>query len=260
MANLTGQQIKDTYPGLLNLETATTGITSSFQQIQDGFGNNTNSRISTSGIISPNIPTVNNLKPDYMGIGFTTSAQFVPSSVQNRVCYQIFYDPGVYSYSALTYNVVTATTTNDVVTAAFYSLQQVPLVGVAPLTLIQSGITLTSNSTGVKTTALPSTLSFSGTGGGFYVLATIMSNSGTTPTVKYGIANTGVMNQQFSFGYYLNNAGTGTLLGHKFAAVSSFTYVTSKSAFQTGFTQSDISTTIQNFSNYGSMGFGLNVI
>ena len=27
MANLTNQQIKDTYPGLLNLATATTGIT-----------------------------------------------------------------------------------------------------------------------------------------------------------------------------------------------------------------------------------------
>ena len=39
MSTLTGQQINLTYPGLLNLETSTTGITSSFQQIHISFHN-----------------------------------------------------------------------------------------------------------------------------------------------------------------------------------------------------------------------------
>ena len=62
MSNLTGQQIKNTYPGLLNLATATSGITSSYQQVQDGLGNNTNTRISTNGILSPNLPSLNTLQ------------------------------------------------------------------------------------------------------------------------------------------------------------------------------------------------------
>lgn len=44
MSNLTGQQIQNTYEGLLNLEDSTTGITSNLQAIQDGLGNNTGDR------------------------------------------------------------------------------------------------------------------------------------------------------------------------------------------------------------------------
>ena len=193
MSNLTGQQIKDTYPGLLNLETATTGITSTYQQIQDGLGNNTNTRISTLGIQSPTIVGMNNLKPDYAGNGFGAGVGPAPiANTQNRVLYVPFYDPGVYSFSAISYNLGTLSSTSDVVSVAFYTLQQVPLVGVAPGNLIMSGITFDSSApatTGTKTTILPSTLSFSGTGGGFYIFAVYISNSNVTPTVRYGSAN-----------------------------------------------------------------------
>ena len=51
MGTLSGQSISDTYDGLLKLEDSTTGITSTYQQIQDGLGNDTNTKISTQGIM-----------------------------------------------------------------------------------------------------------------------------------------------------------------------------------------------------------------
>jgi hypothetical protein len=264
MANLTGQQIQNTYPGLLNLATATAGITSSYQQIQDGLGNNTNTRISTSGIISPNLVGINNLKPDYAGPGFLTTGVAPVANTQNRVLYQLFYDPGVYSYSAITYNVNTLTSTSDVATIAFYSLQQVPLYGVAPKDLLMSGITLTTNSTGVKTTTLPSTLSFSGTGSGWYVMAIIISNAGNvTPTWRYTNAALGVSNQAYAntWGSYMNAAGTALNYGSRIVSYATITFLTlnNLSAFQTSFSQSDISTNLSTTTNSG-MGFGLNTI
>jgi hypothetical protein len=55
MSNLTGQQIKDTYEGLLNLQDSTTGITNSFQAIQDGLGNDTGAQIKQDGFYSNNL-------------------------------------------------------------------------------------------------------------------------------------------------------------------------------------------------------------
>ena len=48
MGTLSGQSISDTYDGLLKLADSTTGITSTYQQIQDGLGNDTNTKISTN--------------------------------------------------------------------------------------------------------------------------------------------------------------------------------------------------------------------
>ena len=184
MSNLTGQAIQNTYPGLLNLETATTGITPSYQQIQDGVGNNTNSRISTNGLVGPNIYNVYQLKADYYGIGINATAVVGVASTQNVINAIPFYDNGLFSYSAITYNVATATTTSDTFEISFYDAQWVPGIGIAPNNLIMSGITLTVNSTGLKTTTLPSTLSFSGMGGGYYFMTYKISNSGVTPTVR----------------------------------------------------------------------------
>ena len=50
MSALTGNQIKDTYQGLLKLADSTTGITSSFQAVQDGLGNDTGLRIATGPV------------------------------------------------------------------------------------------------------------------------------------------------------------------------------------------------------------------
>lgn len=261
MPTLSGQTIQSTYQGLLKLADSTTGITSTYQQIQDGLGNNTNSRISTLGIQAPNFQTYNNLKPDYMGVGFTAAGVAASTNTQNRTLYSVFYDTGIYSYSAITYNCVTATTSSDVVNIAFYTMQQVPTIGIAPKDLIMSGITLVTNSTGIKTTTLPSTLSFSGTGGGYYIMAMIISNSNVTPTFRYTGMNIASYNQQFGLGFYINAAGTGTNLGSKATSIGPqfFNLLNNLSSFQTTYTQNDI---ITNFSTSipGAYGYCLNVI
>ena len=267
MSTLTGQQIKDTYDGLLNLQNSTTGITSTYQQIQDGLGNNTNTRISNVGIQSPTIVGMNNLKPDYAGNGFSVGAGTANiASTQNRVLYTLFYDPGVYSYSAVSYNLGTLSTTSDVVTMAIYTLQQVPGIGIAPATLIMSGITLDSASpatTGIRTTTLPSTLSFSGTGGGFYIMAFYVSNSNVTPTVRYGAPVIVTYNQSYAFnlGLYLNSAGTALAVGQKYGTAGSLSNVLNNLQFQSSYSVADITTNYATTTlGQPAWGFGLKTI
>jgi hypothetical protein len=107
MATLSGQSIQNTYDGLLKLADSTTGITSTYQQIQDGLGNNTNTKISTTGILSPNIVNMNNLKPDYCGNGFSTGAGTANTALtQNKVLYLPFYDTGNFSFSAIKLEII----------------------------------------------------------------------------------------------------------------------------------------------------------
>lgn len=266
MGTLTGQQINNTYDGLLKLADSTTGITSTYQQIQDGLGNDTNTRISTTGIQSPTLVGMNNLKPDYVGNGFQAAAGAANiANTQNRVLYSLFYDPGVYSYSAVSYNLTTLSSTSDVVNVAFYTLQQVPNIGIAPADLIMSGITFDSvapSTTGVKTTILPSTLSFSGTGGGFYIVAYYVSNAGVTPTVRYSLPTITLYNQSYAFnlGLYLNQLNTGTIVGQKYGTIGSIQNVLNL-PFQTSYTQSDITNNIvTTITTQQVWGFGLKPI
>jgi hypothetical protein len=263
MSNLTGQQINQTYDGLLNLQDSTTGITSTFQQIQDGLGNNTNTRISTAGILSPNIVNMNNLKPDFGGIGFNAGVGTANQALtQNKTLYGIFYDTGVNSYSAITYQCGTVTSTSDVVTMAIYTLQLVPGIGIAPKDLVMSGVTMISNSTGVKTTSLPSTLSFSGTGGGYYIVAYFVTNSGVTPTVRYTLGNFTTQNQSYStsLGLYLNAAGTGSAIGQKYGNIGSTNNVLNL-PFQSSYSQSDITTNyVTTITTQPGWGIALNTI
>jgi hypothetical protein len=266
MGTLTGQQINQTYDGLLKLADSTTGITSTYQQIQDGLGNDTNTRISTQGIISPNVVGMNNLKPDYAGNGFTAgSGTLFNANTQNRVLYLPFYDPGVYSFSAISYNLGTLSSTSDIVNVAFYTVQSVPLVGLAPKDLIMSGITFDSFSpatTGVKTSILPSTLSFSGTGGGFYMIAFYVSNAGVQPTVRYNQPNLSIANQSYAYnlGFYLTVAGTGTVVGQRFGNFSSVSSVINNLQFQTSYSPTDISTNVSTTVTGPAIGFGLKTI
>jgi hypothetical protein len=265
MATLTGQQINQTYDGLLKLEDSTTGITSTYQQIQDGLGNNTNTRISTQGILSPNLPSLNNLKPDYAGVGFSSGAGAASTALtQNKVLYYPFYDPGVYAFSAISYNLGSLTTTSDVVSMAFYTMGQVPIIGLSPQDLIMSGITLESaTSTGVKTTNLPSTLSFSGTGGGYYIAAFYVSNSGATPTVRYGTGSIIANNQSFAttLGFYLNAAGTGTNVGQRFPiSVGAGGMSVLNLPFQSSYTSAEITSNVSSTLSNTLWGFGLKPI
>jgi hypothetical protein len=174
-----------------------------------------------------------------------------------------FYDPGVYSFSAISYNLGTITTTSDVVSMAFYTMGQVPIIGVSPKDLIMSGITLESaTSTGVKTTNLPSTLSFSGTGGGFYIAAFYVSNSGVTPTVRYGSGTIVTNNQSFgaTLGLYLNTAGTGTNIGQRFPTNLGNSNAVLNLPFQSSYSTADITSNVSSTLSNQLWGFGLKPI
>jgi hypothetical protein len=264
MSNLTGQQIQNTYPGLLNLATATTGITTTPQQIQDGLGNNTGVKIATNFLTAPNVLGVQDFKADYYGLGFTANAGIPVASTQNIIIAQPFYDNGVYDYSAITYNIVTATTSSDVLTCSFYSSQYVDGVGLAPSVLIQSGITLTTNSTGVKVTTLPSTLSFSGYGPGYYWWVYKYSNSGATPTVRPASTSAGAFNTPLvmfaKLGFVTIPAGT--QIGGPIKSIAPGTLTIAYSGltnFQTSYSTTDVktySTTVQP----SAIGMALNTI
>jgi hypothetical protein len=196
MASLSGQTIQSTYPGLLKLETATTGITSSLQAIQDGLGNNTGLRISTTQLEAQNIPSFSPLKPRYFGSGFlnVTGVQF-GAGTQNTIISSPFYDGGIYEYSAITINIVTQTSTSDTLEFAIYTSQIINPNGLFPHIPIVSGLTADTTTTGLKTITLPSNISMSGYGGGLYWFVFKISNSGVQPTVRTG-ANATIQNIQ----------------------------------------------------------------
>jgi hypothetical protein len=128
-----------------------------------------------------------------------------------------------------------------------------------------SGITLESvapSLTGVKTTLLPSTLSFSGTGGGFYIVAFYVSNANVTPTVRYGSANITIANQSYAYniGYYLNAGGTGTQVGQKYGTFAQIQNVLNL-PFQSSYSAADITTNyVTTITTQPTWGFGLKPI
>lgn len=189
MSTLTGNQIKDTYQGLLKLADSTTGITSSFQSIQDGLGNNTGLRIATNQLEGPGLPSYVPLKAQYYGNGFLNAAgaQY-GAGTQNTILAVPFYDLAEYAYSAISINTQTITSTSDTVEIAIYTSQMINPFGVYPHTPIVSGITADTTSTGQKTFTFPSHISMSGYGGGIYWLVYKISNAGVQPTWRPGAA------------------------------------------------------------------------
>ena len=264
MATLSGQSIQNTYDGLLKLADSTTGITSSIQTIQDGLGNNTGMRAATNFFQSPTTFGINYLKGDYYGIGFTAANTGAIANTQNVIIASAFYDPGLYDYSAITYNIGVATTTSDVWTGAFYTAQFAPNGGLGPSILIQSGITFTTNSTGVKTTTLPSTLSFSGYGAGIYFFVFKIANAGVTPTVspKSATYPTATFNTLSAFGPIgMTIAANGTVMNSPFKVNTQGTSVvySSLSNFQTSYSTTDISSPSTTVTAPG-WGWALNTI
>ncbi len=88
MPTLSGQTIQSTYQGLLKLANSTSGITSTPQQIQDGLGNDTGTRIATNFLSAPNVfPMTSsaNFIPDYMGPGFLSAAVVPQANQQNKL-------------------------------------------------------------------------------------------------------------------------------------------------------------------------------
>lgn len=266
MSTLSGQSISNTYDGLLKLSDSTTGITSTLQAIEDGLGNNTGARIATNLFTAPNVVgmNLNDLKPDSLGIGYIAAGSYAPGAgSQGQVIFGYFYDTGVHSYSSITVNVTAPTSTSDVVELFFYNLQFVKDYGVFPRNQIMSGITLPSTSTGIQTVNLPSTLSFSGSGGGFYAYVLKYTNANVTPTVRYSSASFTVNNQSYaySFGLVRNNAGTGLNIGNRASPVTgSITYWFSTQATPATITEADVATRFNTTVVAAVPGFALNVI
>ena len=210
MSNLTGQQIKDTYDGLLNLQNSTTGITQSFQQIQDGLGNDTGLRIKQNQLQGGGLFSSSYLVPQFFGNTLQLAAgnQFA-AGTQNIIMATPFYDSGVFSYSAMSYYVGTATSTSDTCEAAIYSAQYVNGGGLHPKDVIISGLTIaTTGSTTLRTITFPSNISMSGTGAGPYFVVFKISNGGVQPTFRPGAGGVYIGLPQVFYGNVINLTGT----------------------------------------------------
>jgi hypothetical protein len=200
MSQLTGQQINQSYQGLLKLSDSSTGITSSFQSIEDGLGNDTGIDIKQNAIISPNILNLPRFAPSKGGLGYGSTGMVYQSNEYDSLVAFPFYDTGVNSYSSISYSISAATSTSDNVEIGFYTSQLDDTYGIIPYELIMTGGTLTVNSTGAKTTTLSQTLSFSGYGQGIYFAVVRTTNSGATPTVRFRAASL-----QSQFATFLGN-------------------------------------------------------
>jgi hypothetical protein len=221
MASLSGQTIQSTYPGLLKLETATTGITSNLQSIQDGLGNNTGLRIKTNQLESNNIISLIPLKARYYGNGYNNASATPYSNLQNVIIATPFYDKGSYSYSAMSFNVLTGST--DIVEIALYTSQMINPSGIFPYEPVISGLTANTTTSGIKTITFPTPISFSGYGAGMYYLvykitaasspvfrvSTSSSFSSFAPFLPgvYGFSQSLATNV-FATQYRFNNAGS----------------------------------------------------
>jgi hypothetical protein len=174
MSSLTGQQINQSYQGLLKLTDSTTGITAGHQSITDGEGNDTGIRIGENFFQPPYGISHYELEPnDYYGTGVGASQVSVTGSQPNSTTIEWFYDRGIESYSAVTFNMWTQADANEELRYAFYKLGYLPNYGyvatekVSP-TYTFTGITLGA---GFREHILDSPLSFSGTGPGLYAFA-----------------------------------------------------------------------------------------
>lgn len=202
MSTLTGNQIQNTYQGLLKLADSSTGITSNLQAVQDGLGNDTGMRITTNQLEVPNIMSFVPLKARYYGSGYAPAApQAFGAGTQNIILSTPFYDGGQYSYSAISINSVTATTSSDTLQFALYTSQMINPFGLYPHTPVISGLTADTTTTGQKTFVFPSHISFSGYGAGVYWIVYKISNGGVTPTFRSGQTFTTFPNN-FAVGIY----------------------------------------------------------
>jgi hypothetical protein len=188
MASLSGQSIQSTYQGLLKLADSTTGITSSFQAVQDGLGNDTGLRIATNQLESDNINSFVPLRARYYGAGYNNaSASPYSSGMQNIIIATPFYDNGNYSYSAMSFNVLTGST--EVVEMALYTTQLINPSGLFPYSPVISGLTADTTTTGIKTITFPTPISFSGYGAGVYWLVWKINNAGGAPVIRISTGN-----------------------------------------------------------------------
>lgn len=261
MSQLTNLQINQSYQGLLNLADSTSGITPTFQTIQDGLGNDIPARVSNSRFVSNNFVSYVNFTPDYMGNGLTTTSSAPIAGSQSGIITTLFYDSGVFEYSALTTSVITATSTSDIASFGFYTAQWVNGYGLSPAELIFSGTSLDVASTGFKTFTFGTNQTFSGTGSGIYFFVLEIRNAGVTPTMRLANKITSVtIEPAFSqqYGFVANNAGTAYQNAWKNSVANNTGILYNNLGLQSSYSQSDITTNFSTTQVIGQ-GFLLNV-
>lgn len=213
MSSLTGTQINQTYPSLLKMETSTTGVTSTIQNLQDGLGNDTGVKIATNRFEGSNIYNIlkPSTPPQYFGAGIASTNVTPVAGQQNTITTQLFYDNGVYSYSAITINcgILEAGTSVDI---SFYNSQLLNTYGYVPYQKMVTEVNLSTTSTGLKTATFASPLSFSATGPGIYFMV-IRYNAAGAPALRLRVASSNSQTQNASllannYGYVFDVAGT----------------------------------------------------
>ncbi len=265
MATLSGQSIQNTYDGLLKLSDSITGITTTTQAVEDGLGNNTGLLIKQNQLWGGGIVNMNtrNLFNDFYGIGYNTTG-VAPINVQNAgMVVQPFYDNGVVSYSALSINIITATTSSDILQWAFYTPQMVSGKGLAPADLVVSGI-CDPATIGVKTSA--TTFSFSGTGAGPYLFCWRIKNGGSNPTLRPSASPLNAFQYISQLGAYLGFTTSNSTNVVNFplrsagVQVSNY-YSTLTGGFPSSFTSAQIAAaTVDNLATVPYYGFVLHTI
>jgi hypothetical protein len=217
MANLAPLSINTSYPGLLNLQTATTGITSSVQSIQDGLGNDTGLQIAENYLGGSSLQPFYQAQPNTTyGLGITSGVGIAfNAGCHNMLQSQVFYDAGVVVYSAITFAVGTITTTSDTCELGIYSSQVLQdgtgvqpkdrLVNLGSLSAVDLG------TTGFKKIVFPSPIAF-GKGGAHFICFVITNAGSVAPTFRFrGIPSTSssyVVHLGTMYGFVLDAGGS----------------------------------------------------
>jgi len=226
MADLSNQPINTSYPGLLTLETATTGITQNLQSLQDGLGNNTGFQIATDRLEGGNLFNIYKPSgiPQYFGNGFSAT-QVSPGAVQNTLVSMSFYDNGEYSYSAVSVNCITLEAGASV-DISFYNTQLLDTYGYVPYQKMVSEVNISTSSTGIKTATFATPLSFSATGPGVYFMV-IRYNTAASPVMRLTGVGSNVSTylnwlMVSKFGIQYNTAGTLAMAPFRVNGTSAF--------------------------------------
>jgi hypothetical protein len=263
MSNLAPLPINTSYKGLLNLENSTTGITSTFQSIQDGLGNDTGLNISTKGLSGKNFLGIYQPEiPKYLGQGITTTI-INPAGIINSLIVTPFYDSGQFSYSAVTVHLQTPGP-SDVFDISFYNAQSLPTYGYSPYQQIIAPLNISTTATGLVTTTTPSPFSFSGQGPGIYFMVTRYT-SVSGPTVRYGAPfnSSSVINTLLNYnnGFEFNSTGTVALYPYRVIGTTSVqTLVFNTATFPTTWTSTELALLSQSTTQHHNPGFLLHTV
>jgi len=263
MSTLSGQTIQSTYQGLLKLADSTTGITNTYQQVQDGLGNNTGILVKNNYIFDNTHITKTIFKPLSLGTGLSNTGTGAYGNISNFLCAIPFWDNGQYSYSSITVNVRTVSAT-ETFSLAFYN-SQLTSKGLLPKDLILSGITIPVTTLNQRTVTFPSTLTFSATPGINWFVFKITSGSASPALRLAGPGIGGGWNRALANNYGFESSGhfyqlpATTLISTNTTNTYSFSGITN---FATSFSEATItnglSATITG--NQQPYGFLLNLI